>query len=240
MQRNSIPCNEVKNKVTTQRACRVPETHGSLHTKFVLKGSQRRGSVVGPIAPSASSQAILHEQDVLCTCMRETTHMFIMFTLCYYFISWCGETCSSDQHICIHESVCNLQNCDGLHKCRSKVTLSPCTIPKLASLPSLLQLKRVWLAGMSWKNMPMMAIIARRPFANSALNFLVFSAGSDDVKTLNPKSPAAAGVPGDWSWETSQKAMYAKICPHPAAGTLEMAARPLGTSANFKPAEGER
>ena len=33
---------------------------------------------------------------------------------------------------------------------------------------------------------------------------------------------------------------YAKICPHPAAGTLEMAAKPFGTSANFKPAEGER
>ena len=87
MPRNSIPCNEVKNKVTTQRACRVPKTHGSLHTKFVLKGSQRRGSVVGPIAPSASSQAILHEQDVLCTCMRETRNMFIMFIVCYYFIS---------------------------------------------------------------------------------------------------------------------------------------------------------
>ena len=86
--------------------------------------------------------------------------------------------------------------------------------------------------------MPMMAIIANLPFASSALSFLVFSAGSDAVKTLNPKSPAAAGVPADWSWETSQKAMYAKIWPQPAAGTLEMAARPLGTSANFNPALG--
>ena len=51
----------------------------------------------------------------------------------------------------------------------------------------------------AWKNMPMMAIIARRPFASSADNFLVFSTGSLDVKTLKPKSPAAAGVPGDWS-----------------------------------------
>ena len=32
--------------------------------------------------------------------------------------------------------------------------------------------------------------------------------------------------------------MYAKIWPQPAAGTLEMAASPLGTSANFKPALG--
>ena len=59
----------------------------------------------------------------------------------------------------------------------------------------------------AWKNMPMMAIIASLPLASSALSFLVFSAGSEEVKTLNPKSPAAAGVPGDWSWETSQKAM---------------------------------
>ena len=59
----------------------------------------------------------------------------------------------------------------------------------------------------AWKNIPMMAIIASLPLASSALSFLVFSAGSEAVKTLNPKSPAAAGVPGDWSWETSQKAM---------------------------------
>eukprot|EP00438_Fugacium_kawagutii_P017362 Skav201542 [mRNA] locus=scaffold1616:137606:138181:- [translate_table: standard] len=34
--------------------------------------------------------------------------------------------------------------------------------------------------------------------------------------------------------------MYAKIWPQPAAGTLEIAARPLGTSANFKPADGDK
>jgi hypothetical protein len=55
----------------------------------------------------------------------------------------------------------------------------------------------------TWKNMPMIAIM----FASSALSFLVFSAGSDAVNTLNPKSPAYASVPGVWSWETSQKAM---------------------------------
>ena len=42
---------------------------------------------------------------------------------------------------------------------------------------------------------------------NPSGSFFVFSAGSLEVKTLKPKSPAAAGVPGDWSWETSQKAM---------------------------------
>ena len=28
--------------------------------------------------------------------------------------------------------------------------------------------------------------------------------------------------------------------PYPAAGTFEMAAKPLGTSANFKPADGDK
>ena len=60
---------------------------------------------------------------------------------------------------------------------------------------------------LAWKNMPMMAIIASLPLAISALSFLVFSAGSEAVNTLNPKSPAYASVPGVCSWETSQKAM---------------------------------
>ena len=51
----------------------------------------------------------------------------------------------------------------------------------------------------AWKNIPMMAIIASLPLASSAESFFVFSAGSLEVSTLNPKSPAAAGVPGDWS-----------------------------------------
>jgi len=86
----------------------------------------------------------------------------------------------------------------------------------------------------------MIAIIASLPFAISAASFFSFSAGSLDVSTLNPKSPFAAGVPGDWSCESSQKAPYAKICPQPASGTLEIAPKPFGMSANFKPMEGER
>ena len=42
----------------------------------------------------------------------------------------------------------------------------------------------------------MMAIIASLPLANSAESFFVFSAGSLEVKTLKPKSPAAAGGAG--------------------------------------------
>jgi len=88
--------------------------------------------------------------------------------------------------------------------------------------------------------MPIMATIAKRPLATSALNFFVSSAWSDDVSNFQPKSPAAAALPADWSCDSSQKAQYATICAQPAAGTLEIAARPLGTSANFRPAEGDR
>jgi len=51
----------------------------------------------------------------------------------------------------------------------------------------------------SWKNIPMIAIIARRPLAISAANLDCFCAASLDVSTFQPKSPAAAAVPADWS-----------------------------------------
>ena len=38
----------------------------------------------------------------------------------------------------------------------------------------------------SWKNMPMIAIMANLPLASSADSFLVFSSGSEEVKTLKP------------------------------------------------------
>ena len=53
----------------------------------------------------------------------------------------------------------------------------------------------------------------------SALSFFVSSAWSDEVSNFQPKSPAAAGLPADWSCDSSQKAQYATICAHPAAGT---------------------
>merc|ERR1719277_637137 len=92
----------------------------------------------------------------------------------------------------------------------------------------------------SWKNMPMIATMASRPFAISAESLPFNAVGSDEVSNFQPKSPAAAEVPADWSCESSQKAQKATICPQPAAGTLEMAARPFGMSANLRPTEGER
>ena len=41
------------------KACGVPETHGRLHTEFILECAQRRCCVVGPVTPGASGQAIL-------------------------------------------------------------------------------------------------------------------------------------------------------------------------------------
>ena len=39
---------------------RIPKPNWRLHAQLVLKGSQRRSGVVGPISPGASGQAILH------------------------------------------------------------------------------------------------------------------------------------------------------------------------------------
>ena len=88
------------------------------------------------------------------------------------------------------------------YKCYHNVVLNPHQVKDQMSLS-----EHESCCNVAWKNIPMMAIIAKRPLASSAFSFLVFSAGSDEVKTLNPKSPAAAGVPADWSWETSQNAM---------------------------------
>jgi len=92
----------------------------------------------------------------------------------------------------------------------------------------------------SWKNMPMMATMAKRPLAISADSFFFNTSGSLDVSTFHPKSPSEAAVPGFWSWLISQNEQYATICAHPSAGTLDSAARPFGTSANLIPIEGDR
>ncbi len=54
----------------------------------------------------------------------------------------------------------------------------------------------------SWKKRPMIAIVARRPFAIAAASFSCFfclSAGYVGVSILRPESPAAVAVPGDWT-----------------------------------------
>ena len=86
----------------------------------------------------------------------------------------------------------------------------------------------------------MMATIAKRPLASSDASLRSLTTGSLDVMSFHPKSPAAPGVPGAWLLDVSQNAIQNKICPHPSTGTLEIAAKPFGTSANLRPAEGER
>ena len=51
---------EVLNAAISGKACGIPEPGWRLHTQLVLERSQRRGSVVGPVSPCASGQAILH------------------------------------------------------------------------------------------------------------------------------------------------------------------------------------
>ena len=56
---------EVLNAAVRGKTGRVPEAHWCLHTKLVLERTQRRGSVVGPVTPGASSQTILCGNDLL-------------------------------------------------------------------------------------------------------------------------------------------------------------------------------
>ena len=51
---------EVLNAAISGKACGIPESGWRLHTQLVLECSQRGGSVVGPVSPCASGQAILH------------------------------------------------------------------------------------------------------------------------------------------------------------------------------------
>ena len=38
----------------------IPESNRVLHSELVLECTQRRGGVVGPVAPRASGQTVLH------------------------------------------------------------------------------------------------------------------------------------------------------------------------------------
>ena len=53
--------------------------------------------------------------------------------------------------------------------------------------------------------MSMIVIMANLPLESSVDNILIFSAGSQKVRTLKPRSPAAVLVLADWSGESSQK-----------------------------------
>merc|ERR550534_2277930 len=108
----------------------------------------------------------------------------------------------------------------------------------------------------------MMAIIASRPFAISAFKRFVFNSASSVANNggLQPSSPGARSflfIADDMSLpsksvfpvasnqpksfaEFSTKSAYKKIWAQPASGTLEMAPKPLGMSANFKELPGDR
>eukprot|EP00959_Pyramimonas_sp_CCMP1952_P358143 7499117-Pyramimonas_sp.AAC.1 len=66
--------------------------------------------------------------------------------------------------------------------------------------------------------------------AISASSFDRLAAASPGVSTFLQKSPAVASAPADWSWNSSQNAQSATICPQRVAGILERAPRPLRTA----------
>mmetsp|Transcript_103974 Transcript_103974/g.279379 ORF Transcript_103974/g.279379 Transcript_103974/m.279379 type:complete len:231 (-) Transcript_103974:194-886(-) len=94
--------------------------------------------------------------------------------------------------------------------------------------------------------MPMTAIIARRPFAISALSFFFRASGSSmPFAPGTPSAPAVSKSPGPrrGSYTNtffSKEPQKAMIWHQPKAGTLDSAARPFGTSANETPADGEQ
>merc|ERR1712045_823829 len=114
-----------------------------------------------------------------------------------------------------------------------------------------------------WNIIAMMANMAKRPLAISAFSFLFLTSGSSIdgafgipngphlyvfrlVETsVKPKTSREESLPGGsfglWFIANNSMARPKKtICVHPTAGTLVMAARPCGTSLNFRPVDGER
>ena len=78
----------------------------------------------------------------------------------------------------------------------------------------------------SWKNILMIAIVARRPFANIAFNFAVIRPMLFHCVTAKPLF--------------SMRPQKATIWNQPASGTLEKATKPFGTSENMMPTDGDR
>ena len=92
---------EVFHASVGRETCGIPETHGRLHAEFILEGAQRRICVVGPVAPSASSQAILraaHQarqrtKDSQNARRRQNKKLpgWIKLTECEWMIEWLKE-----------------------------------------------------------------------------------------------------------------------------------------------------
>merc|ERR1712203_869440 len=105
----------------------------------------------------------------------------------------------------------------------------------------------------SWKNMPIIAIIARRPLAISEFSPRSFFAGSATPPPLKiprlpkvalpnpsslPESLPAGSFGSCLAAYTSQKPQNRNHCAQPAAGTDVNAFKPFGMVSNFKASDG--
>mmetsp|Transcript_93413 Transcript_93413/g.301930 ORF Transcript_93413/g.301930 Transcript_93413/m.301930 type:complete len:281 (+) Transcript_93413:1-843(+) len=106
-----------------------------------------------------------------------------------------------------------------------------------------------------WNIIPVMATIARRPLASSALRARFLAAGSlmrsprkrpKRPNSTLPKGPSSpVSIPGGFvgsclALQTSMKPQKAKICAQPAPGTFARASRPFGMSVNFRSLDGDK
>ena len=76
------------------------------------------------------------------------------------------------------------------------------------------------------KNMPMMAIMVKRPLASSARSFLASSAGSLEVITFQPYSPGFPVLCSPTPKVPSTMSAKKTICTQPMVGTLSRSTRP--------------
>ena len=71
---------EVLDAAVGRESCRIPETDRILNAQLILECSQRRSGVVGPISPSAASEAVLSTErfNHYKTKKSHRTHMLLM------------------------------------------------------------------------------------------------------------------------------------------------------------------
>ena len=145
----------------------IPESHRCLHTQLIFECSQRRIRVVCPITPGAASQAILR------------TEQHIDRIDCWNGTHFWFSSCFSPSVAVTNKIKQESNSTSSLRVCVEKIWLCCCK-HRVTS-------QRCY----AWKNMPIIAIIARRPFASSAFNRLVFVSGSlpEKIGGFHPMSP---------------------------------------------------
>ena len=167
------------NVAIRSEADRIPKSDRILNSQLALECAQRRGGVVGPVTPCRSCESVLrtcqtgHEQ-IQPKCVSSGAH---------------GQPPAMKDSTTVEafqpkqktfNSECKEIRCPTASNTNQKKPSDYQASEVLAHR----RIHHIWI--WSWKNMPMMAIMASLPLASSADNFFVFSAGSDEVSTLKP------------------------------------------------------